>query len=435
MAFIHDSSVECTKSELDIFQIPPTQTSIEKSLYVEVQPIAALTDNSPLEFFISGSGEYYYDLNNTLLYILCKIVRQDNTDIPDAARVGFINYPIASLFNQVDISLGDRLISQSDNLYTYRAYIETILNYNTQTLASQFTAGLFFKDTAGHHHDRAADGRNAGFNKRCQLTARSRPIEIVGPIYGDLFNQPKLILNGLDLKLKLSRNKDSFCLMSPDAEQYKIQILHASLYVKRVQVSPAVRIGHSRALLNTTAKYAIDRSCLKVYSIPAGSRLTNHENLFLGQIPKTVILGFVDHDGFSGSYQRNPLCFQHFNINYAALYLDGQQFPARPFKPNFQNDAAIREYMALVHISGKHRSDRGLAIDRDEFMNGYTFFAFDLTPDQEPGAHFSLVKTGNLRAEIRFAVATPVTINMIVYSINSNVIEINNKREILYDYN
>ncbi|XP_031762357.1 uncharacterized protein F54H12.2-like [Xenopus tropicalis] len=436
MAFVHDSSDECAKSELDIFQIPPTQTSIEKSLYVESQPIAELADNAPLEFFISGSGEYYYDLNNTLLYILCKIVKQDNTVIGDGARVGFINYPIASLFNQVDITLGDRLISQSDNLYTYRAYIETLLNYSPQTLSSQFTAGLFYKDTAGHHHDRTPNGENTGFNKRARFTAGSKTVEIIGPIYGDVFNSPRLILNGLDLKIKLSRNKDAFCLMTADAEHYKVQILQAALYVKRVQVSPAVRIGHSQALLTTNAKYAIDRVSLKVYSIPAGTRITNHENLFLGQIPKIVILGFVDNEAFSGSYQRNPLCFHHYNISHAALYVDGQQVPGgRGFQPTFQNDAAIREYMALVHLSGKQKSDNGISVDREEFMNGFTLFGFDLSPDQEPGAHFSLVKTGNLRAEIRFAEPTPNTINMIVYSVNANIIEINNRREILYDYN
>lgn len=434
MAFVHQASVECTKSELDIFQIPPTQTSIEKSFYVEVQPIAALAENAPLEFYIPGSGEYYYDLNNTQLYIVCRILKADGTDLADGARTAMINYPIATIFNQVDITLGDRLISQSDNLYAYRAYIETILNFSRQTLETQFTSGMFFKDTAGSHNDMRFDGGNIGFIKRARLTNRSRPVEIIGPIYGDIFNQPKLILNGLDLKIKLTRNKDSFCLMSAEQDQCKIQIVQAALFIKRVQVSTPVRIAHGQALLSANAKYAIDRVGLKLHSIPIGTRVSNHENLFLGQIPKTVILGFISNESFSGSVTQNPLCFSHYNINYAALYLDGQQIPSRPFQPNFEAGCAIREYMSLVHISGKHKSDNGLSIDRGEFIDGYTLFAFDLSPDQEPGGHFSLVRTGNLRAEIRFSVPTPHTINMIVYAVNTNILEINNRREVLYDF-
>ncbi|XP_073413063.1 uncharacterized protein F54H12.2-like [Dendrobates tinctorius] len=349
--------------------------------------------------------------------------------------MAFINYPIAALFNQADVTLGDRLISQLDNLYAYRAYIETLLNYSPQTLNSQMTAGLFYKDMAGHHQDRTLDGENLGFVKRARATALSRPIELLGPLFGDVFNQPKLILNGLDLKIKLSRNKDSFCLMSAEQEAFKVQILSASLYVKRVLASPAVRIGHAQALLNTTAIYALDRVCMKAYSIPAGTRNSSHENLFLGQIPKAVILAFVDNDAFSGHYQRNLFCFHHQDINQIALYLDGQQIPAKSFSPNFEGQSAVREYFALLQVSGKRGSDTGLAIDREEYLNGYTFFAFDLTPDQEAGGHLSLIKTGNLRAEIRFSIATTHTINMLVYAVTSSVLEITHRREVLYDYN
>ncbi|XP_069599715.1 uncharacterized protein F54H12.2-like [Ranitomeya imitator] len=351
-------------------------------------------------------------------------------------RVGLNNYPIAKFFNQVDITLGDRLISQSDNLYSYRAYIETLLNYSLHALRSQFTAGLFYKDTAGHHQTTELDGQyqNQGFAHRAHATCLSRPVELIGPIFCDIFNQLKLILNGLDLKIKLSRNKDAFCLMTAEHEQLKVQIVKAALYVKRVQVSPAVRIGHSQALLSSSAKYALDRACLKVYSIPVGMRNSNHENLFLGQIPKTVILCFVD-EAFSRSHQKNPLCFHHYGISHTALYFDGQQIPAKLFPPNFDAEHVVREYMALVHISGKQKADVGLSVDRDDFMSGYTFFAFNLSPDQEPSAHFSLIKMGNLQAEIHFADATPHTVNMIVYAIDVAVPEINHRREVLHDFN
>lgn len=36
MAFVNCVSEEYTKSELDLFQIAPTQTSTEKSLYIEI---------------------------------------------------------------------------------------------------------------------------------------------------------------------------------------------------------------------------------------------------------------------------------------------------------------------------------------------------------------------------------------------------------------
>ncbi len=47
--------------------------------------------------------------------------------------------------------------------------------------------------------------------------------------------------------------------MRDDSIAYKLNIVSASLFVKKVSVSPGVRLGHAQALLSTTAKYPIDR--------------------------------------------------------------------------------------------------------------------------------------------------------------------------------
>ena len=40
MAFVHAQSGECMKTELDLFSLPPTQTSIEKSDWIEYKPVS-----------------------------------------------------------------------------------------------------------------------------------------------------------------------------------------------------------------------------------------------------------------------------------------------------------------------------------------------------------------------------------------------------------
>ena len=47
MAFLHHESQECTKSELDLFTIPATQTSISKGQWIEYHPISNITDSGP----------------------------------------------------------------------------------------------------------------------------------------------------------------------------------------------------------------------------------------------------------------------------------------------------------------------------------------------------------------------------------------------------
>ena len=65
MAFVHPHSNECLVSELDLFSMPDTQTSIESSSYVEYNPISTLSDTSPIEFYVAGQGSEYLDLSRS----------------------------------------------------------------------------------------------------------------------------------------------------------------------------------------------------------------------------------------------------------------------------------------------------------------------------------------------------------------------------------
>ncbi|XP_069057726.1 uncharacterized protein F54H12.2-like [Pleurodeles waltl] len=307
------------------------------------------------------------------------------------------------MFSQVDINLGDRLVTQSENMYAYRAYIESILNYSRKVLDTQLSAGLFYKATQAHFEDTALDD--------------------------------KLLVNGLDLKIKLNRNKDAFCLISSDAEQYKLVMLSESLFVKRVKVSPSLRLAHSEALQLSSAKYAIERVALKIFSIPVGTRLTQQQNLFLGKLPKLIIIWLVDNTAFSGLYTSNPFNFKHYDINYAALVHNGAVIPAKKLTPSIGTSNFVREYLSLVLIMGKHLQDSGVIVSREGYGASYTLFAFDLTPDMEDGDHYNLIKNENLKAEIRFTQALATNVNMVVFSVFYSVIQVNHARQIMFDYN
>ena len=70
-----------------------------------------------------------------------------------------MNYPIASLFNQVDVILGGKLISSATNTYAHRSISDVLLNYDKEVAESQLGCGLFCKDTAGQMEemDKSAD--------------------------------------------------------------------------------------------------------------------------------------------------------------------------------------------------------------------------------------------------------------------------------------
>jgi hypothetical protein len=126
-------SCECTKSELELFSLPPTLTSIEKVHHVEVLPLGSLTDyDTPIEFFVAGRGDEYINLGKTYLYLEAKITKADGTDLDENAKVGPVNNWFHSLFSQVDLALNGELVTPSNNTYPYRAYVETLLSYGEE---------------------------------------------------------------------------------------------------------------------------------------------------------------------------------------------------------------------------------------------------------------------------------------------------------------
>ena len=76
MAFVSDFSCECISSELDLFMVPPTQTSIQQAEWVEYQQLTSILGNAAIEFNVIGSGEEYVDLSNVMLYVRAKIVKK-----------------------------------------------------------------------------------------------------------------------------------------------------------------------------------------------------------------------------------------------------------------------------------------------------------------------------------------------------------------------
>ena len=84
--------------------------------------------------------------------------------------------------------------------------------------------------------------------------------------------------------------------------------------------------------------------------------------------------------------------------------------------------------------TGKMFQDEGNAVTREDFGQGYSLFAFDLSPDVCDGSHFNLVQKGNLRVEMHFDQPLPQTINVVVYGEFETVLEIDRTRNVIFDY-
>lgn len=434
MAFLHPHSGEALRSELDLWSLPPTQTSLEEAQWHFFKPVTSITQANSLEFCVPGAGTEYIDPAHTMLYIKAKIVKPNGEDFvqEDANDAAPVNYLLHSMWSQCDVSLNQKLISQSALTYPARSYMESLLAYDANAKHTHMGMRMWHKDTGDMEATAAA--RNSGLDFRRNLTSNSKPFEMLGPLHADFFNQDRFLINNVELRIKLTRSRDAFVLMSTAGNE-KLEILDATLLVRKVRLSPTVLLAHAAALEKAPAKYPLTRVQVQTVTVPMGLRDKSIHNLHIGQIPKRIVIGLVANQAHCGSYTHNPFNYQHFNLNYLSLYVDAQAFPAQPLTPDFANNNYVEAYNTLFAGTGLHFKDEGNNITYSEYGKGFTLYAFDISPDLSAHeSHWNLQKQGVVRLELRFGAALPTAVNCIVYSEFNNLIEIDKNRSVLVDY-
>ena len=263
------------------------------------------------------------------------------------------------MFSEIQIYLNNQITFYSSHTYPYRSYIEKLLNYNTNAKSTHLQASMWFKDTA-EHMDAVTDS-NVGFKQRSHFTALSNTFELLGYIHGDIFNQEKFLLSGVQLRIKLIPSKPEFCLMGEESAAGKVVITDATLLVKKVDISPTVKIAQNKILQNPKfrVKYPLTKVQVKTETLPQGIMDTTLPDLFSGIVPKRIIIGFVTNTAFNGTFGTNPFNFQHFNMSFFTLYVDGTPVPSKPLQPDFDNSLYIQAYNTLFTGTGIYYSNQG----------------------------------------------------------------------------
>ncbi|GFT77955.1 uncharacterized protein TNCV_2642051 [Trichonephila clavipes] len=167
----------------------------DRSSFVEVHPVASISDNNTIEFLISDLGESYFDLSHLFLHVQSKILKVNGEAFQDADRCGPVNYLLNTMFSECRVSLNDRQIS-SENNYAYKAYIQSILFHPEGSKKFIKCRIILKKDTAGEFDDVSLldVGKNIGL-KRWDRVKNGKVFDMCGILHTYLGTQSKLLIN------------------------------------------------------------------------------------------------------------------------------------------------------------------------------------------------------------------------------------------------
>jgi len=421
----HSMEEDSVPSELSLFDEPPLTAPYQKVQYIEYRSSSALNDSGPLQFFIPPTANQFIDLRRSRLHLEARIVGADGLPADAAAgNVAPVNLTLQSMFGLVEVQLQQQLVS-SNQLYPYKAYMETILHHDENAEGTYLKSQGFYKDTAAFID--VSDGKGAtqeGLFQRWAYWKAGKVVDLEGPILADICQQDRHMLNGVEISFKLWPSKQTFNLMCPtENPDFHIELLDAYLSVCKVTPEPSITMGISKALQERPALFPYTRSEMRSFHLQEGQYSFHLEDMYQQAVPKEIIVGMVSANGFNGNYKENPFNFQHFNIETLAVYVDDESIPAKPLKMDFKNKKYISAYNTLFGAVPEDRHN----ISRADYNSGYTLFRFRLTPEQADAAPPT---KGNVKLVGTFKEALKKNVTLIVMGKVNSILTIDNARTI-----
>ncbi|XP_067129944.1 uncharacterized protein F54H12.2-like [Centruroides vittatus] len=279
--------------------------AVENTIPSIFYSIATITDQkSPIEFLIPGSGESLIDLSSISINAQLSFTKQNGTSTLDTDLVT----PVNNLLHN--------------------------------------TAGFLNKT------DPIKDAKNEGLITKFKKSSKSQVLDLNGRFHFDFINQPKLLINGIDVRIKLERSKDAFALIA-SGNNYQIRLKNITLKVNKVEVSPSILIGMEKALENYVIKMPYQRVDIKVFTLNKSILSSNIANAITGRIPKRIIIKLVRNDAFNGQLYLNPFNFENFDLNYISVIKDSILIPSTPYTPDFDEKSYARSYATLFKEMGE----------------------------------------------------------------------------------
>ncbi|KAL3070961.1 hypothetical protein niasHT_040117 [Heterodera trifolii] len=239
-------------------------------------------------------------------------------DVPANAAVGLIQMSGATFIRNLKVHINQREVYDSNQLYSYKVFLDTELSYPVAAKDSYFGVACYFRD--------------------------SYPTKI----------------SNVEIDIELALHSDEFMIHQETANRdtYTLEVVDSWLIVKVVDLMDGLSLDIAKKLDMEPARYGIRKTWMKSLFI-TGGRYDFSANLFTEEVPRRVIIGLVPNQNYIGHNQKNPFYFNHHNVRDIELTASGRTYPQFPYNLEGVTLIAYAEADGLILI------DRNRSITSD----------------------------------------------------------------------
>ena len=420
---------EATHSSLGLFQKPPLLVTFDGSFCQKVRPV--YSPNGPmLEFEVAGDKNNFIELQKFFLEIKCKIVQASEADLifdagaaEDATKTDvpyFCNNVLHSLFSDCTVSANGLKISNANGNYNHKSFIETEFSHNKDAKATLLACkGYSYEDNLGAI-------TTAEVNRRKALVRQSAECTFYGKVAVDSFSCDRHLLSGFTLRISFRRSKDDLVIVSDDAgESFKVKIIEANLYVRKMTLNDDVVSAIEKTLLSSPASYPYLETITKTFLASTGLQSWKQEDVFSRELIRRLASCLNTNKVFLGSKQLNPFHFREINLEQ--IYIDRNGLPVAD-SPIITTDVK-RLYFNTISDLAYIDNRRGISLS--EYPNHF-IMVFDLTRTQQASHYFIHPELTNcsIAFELKFSAALPNNIEIFIIGEKASTIFIYSARRV-----
>ena len=441
---------------LNLFAVPPTDVSMLSYRMVPISPFT--TGINPVDFQIDPQ-EDYVDLSRSYFQLEWTLKKSGGGDSAAADKSHLVNNIAHSLFKQISVRVNGTLISPQTDTYHYKAYIETLLNFDrddgeTTILKPQgWFNHLNVPDTLTANQQNKDHNDFKAMDEETQQTVltmqeqnkkhdggKARILTFVPDI--EVFHLSKLLVPRVQIGIQMYFNSPALWYMKyTGGVDYRLNVedIKIKLFLCQVKVDVSIyrdlMISMERG--DRLVSYPTVRSEIRTYNITQNERHVEINNPFQNRLPNMIVIGLVDSLAFNGDVGKYPFSFKDYKLTSIQQTVNGEVYPYRPLELDHTNDSKdIRGYRQFLQATGSFCKSRGNMVRADDW--GYdkncTLFVYENaangclnSPIMKPQ------QTGEVRLIFDFGADQGANLTAIVYGEFENAIEINSNKTVQYD--
>ena len=297
-----------------------------------------------------------------------------------------------SIIKQIDLQLNGALISPQSDTYHYKAYIETLLNFdredgktvlgpqgwfNQVDFPPRLTANNINSTTPHNDYRDLSPNHKAALAASIAETANYAggvTYSLVFTPHLEVFHAGKVLVPGVEIKMKFHFNSPNLFLnkvgLAGRLMEGDVKLL---FHRCQLRLNEAVyrTLSAQRQNDQQLATYPTVRSEIRTFSMQNNLARFDIPNLFQNRVLDRSIVALLDSRAFNGDVTGDPFCFQKFGLTSIRQIVAGEEYPYESLQ--LVRNTAARDnlgYFRFLQASGAWCKKKGNMVERDDWGQG-----------------------------------------------------------------